>query len=45
MYKENCDSRLLVVCDKGEPAYDICELMKKEYPFLELINPEDIKIP
>lgn len=45
MYKENCDSRLLVVCDKGEPAYDICELMKKEYPFLELISPEDIKIP
>ena len=45
IYKESCDSRLIVVCDKGDPAYDICELMKKEYPFLELISREDIRIP
>ena len=27
---------LVCICDEENPAYDICCLMKKEYPFLEI---------
>jgi len=45
MYKETCHARLICVCNTDDPAHDICELMKNEYPFLELVRPEDIRIP
>ena len=32
--------RLRCVCEKGDPARDICELMQKEYPFMELLPPD-----
>lgn len=28
---------LICVCDEDDPAYDICRLMQKEYPFMEII--------
>lgn len=28
--------RLICECDEDNPAYDICRLMQKEYPFLEI---------
>lgn len=28
--------RLICICDEENPAYDICRLMQKEYPFLEI---------
>ena len=34
--------RLLCVCDEENPAYDICLLLKKEYPFLEIISSEGL---
>lgn len=30
--------RLICVCTEDNPAYDICKLMQKEYPFLELMD-------
>ena len=27
-------------CKEGEPAYDICKLMQKEYPFMQIIPDE-----
>lgn len=29
-------TRLICRCDPNEPAYDICRLMQKDYPFLEI---------
>ena len=31
---------LLCVCNKTDPAFDICQLMQKEYSFME-IRPEE----
>lgn len=28
---------LICVCDESDPAYDICRLMQKEYPFMEIV--------
>lgn len=30
------DIRLICICPKDNPAYDICLMMQKEYPFLEI---------
>ena len=32
--------RLKCICDENAPAYDICRLMQKEYPFMEIIPPD-----
>lgn len=34
------DIDLVCVCKEGEPAYDICKLMQKEYPFMQIIPDE-----
>ena len=31
---------LKCVCKEDDPAYDICLLMRQEYPFLEILQPE-----
>lgn len=28
---------LICVCDEDDPSYDICRLLQKEYPFMEII--------
>ena len=28
--------KLICVCNEDDPAYDICRLMQKEYPFMEI---------
>lgn len=28
--------QLVCVCEESDPAYDICRLMQKEYPFMEI---------
>ena len=28
--------RLRCICDKSDPAYDICVLMQREYPMMEI---------
>lgn len=33
--------RLRCICDKDDPAYDICVLMQKEYPMMEIIENKD----
>lgn len=32
--------RLRCICDEDQPAYDICRLMQKDYPFMEIIPPD-----
>ena len=32
--------RLICVCADSDPAYDICALMQKDYPFIEIIPPD-----
>ena len=29
--------RLVIICDESDPAYDLCKLMQKDYPFMEII--------
>ena len=29
--------KLICVCDEDDPVYDICCLMQKEYPFMEIV--------
>lgn len=31
---------LICVCDEKDPVYDICCLMKKEYPFMQIVPPD-----
>ena len=31
-------ARLICVCDGDEPSYPVCELMQRDYPFIELMN-------
>lgn len=33
---------LICVCDSGEPAYSICEMMKRDHPFIEIVNSRSI---
>ena len=33
-------ARLICVCESESPAYPICEIMKRDYPFMELIDKE-----
>lgn len=35
--------RLVCICDEDNPAYDICRLMQKEYPFLAIIPSDQEK--
>ena len=30
--------RLVCVCEESDPAYDICKLLQKEYPFMDIQN-------
>lgn len=45
LYREAKGGRLLCVCGNDDPACDICHLLQKDYPFLEIVSPEDICIP
>ena len=29
--------RLIILCSETDPAYDICRLMQKDYPFVEIM--------
>ena len=29
--------RLVIICDENDPAYDLCKLMQKDYPFIKII--------
>ena len=35
--------RLICVCDEDDPAYDICRLMQKEYPFMEIASKQQMR--
>ena len=35
------DIRLKCICSKNDPAYDICLLMQKEYPMMEIAEDKD----
>ena len=34
--QENRGVRIVIVCDKDDPAYAICEMMQKDYPLIEI---------
>ena len=36
-------AQIICVCDDKNPAYSICEIMKREYPFIEIKNKDETK--
>ncbi len=34
-------AQIICVCDDKNPAYSICEIMKREYPFIEIKNTDE----
>ena len=36
-------AHIICVCDDRNPANNICEIMKREYPFIETKNKNEIK--
>ena len=37
--------RLICICGKDDPAFDICVMMQKEYPLMELCSGKDSDEP
>lgn len=35
--------RLRVICEEGDPAYDICVMMQREYPMMEIARRDRTK--
>lgn len=34
--QENSGVQIVIMCEKDDPAYPICEMMQKDYPFIEI---------
>lgn len=41
--KKEKSARLICICEQDNPARDICLLMQKEYPFIEINSQKEIK--